>query len=227
MQAFWPAIKRPVDHMADTAEFHVWGHGTPRTLRVYWALREHQLPFTRHLVRTRTEDMDDPAFQRVSPGRKIPAVEHAGLVLTESAAIADYVFRLAGTQAQDIRVHATIERWSNFVLMEIDATALYVLRRHQDLPQIYGDAPAACAAAAEYYDRQMAVIDAYLSDGRDYVSGAAFSKADIFLASCACWADLYEMPVPSNVRDHFTRMSARPAYELAHDDNFVVDQQSN
>ena len=39
--------------------------------------------------------------------------------------------------------------------MEIDATTLYVLRRHEALPAIYGEAPTANAAARGYFDRMI------------------------------------------------------------------------
>ena len=76
--------------------FHVWGIGTARTMRVYWALHELGLDYVSHPVRARTADMDDPAFLRVSPGRKIPAFRDGELSLTESGAITDYLFEQFG-----------------------------------------------------------------------------------------------------------------------------------
>ena len=198
----------------------VWGHGTPRTFRVYWSLREFGLVFQQHRIRTRTEDMDAPEFLKVSPGKKIPAFEHGNLALTESAAIADYIFRLQGAVSDDLATNAIIERWTSFVLMEIDATALYVLRRHRDLPQIYGEAPAACDAAVEYYERQVSQVEYWLNDGREYVAGDAFSKADVVLASCALWANMYKLEVPRNVAQHLGRMAGRDAFAQAFADNF-------
>ena len=85
--------------MADDGRLHVWGCGTPRTLRVYWALRELELDFVAHPVRTRTSDMDAGDFLAVSPGRKIPGLSHGGFTLVESGAIVDYLYRLAGADA--------------------------------------------------------------------------------------------------------------------------------
>ena len=33
------------------------------------------------------------------------------------------------------------DEWCNFIYGELDETSLYVMRRHHDLKDIYGDAP--------------------------------------------------------------------------------------
>lgn len=201
---------------------HVWGCASARTLRVYWALHELDLPFVSHPVRTRTADMDEPAFLKISPGRKIPALEHGLLRLTESGAITDYLFKLAGAASSDVMIAARIEQWSCFTLMEIDATALYVLRRHRDLPEIYGEAPAACQAAEDYYLRQINVVADELGDGREFIAGNSISKADIFLVTCCEWALIYKLEVPAVLLAYRERLVARDAYQAAYAVNFAA-----
>ncbi|MGR8919163.1 MAG: glutathione S-transferase family protein [Gammaproteobacteria bacterium] len=203
-----------------TAPVHVFGHGTGRTIRVYWALHELDLPYVQHPVRTRTADMEDPAFLAVSPGRKVPAIEHEGLRLVESAAIVDYLFRLAGRAPSDLASIAMVEQWTSFALMELDATALYVMRRHRGLPQVYGESPVANAAAAAYFERQIGVVAEAFADGRPFVAGDDFSKADICLGSCCDWALLYELELPGKVMDYLERLRARPGYGAAWQANF-------
>ena len=159
--------------------------------------------------------MDAPEFLSVSPGKKIPAIEHGELRLRESAAITDYLFRLAGRVPDSPQIAAQIEQWSCFTLMEIDATALYVLRRHRDLPNLYGEAPAACTSAEEYYERQMAVVAAALDDGREYLVGDELTKAHIILVSCIDWARMYKLSVPQSALNYRERLNARPAYQAA------------
>ena len=200
--------------------FHVWGIGTARTMRVYWALHEFGLDYISHPVRARTADMDDPAFLRVSPGRKIPAFQDRALSLTESGAITDYLFEQFGAQATDPDDAAHIEQWSCFVLMELDATALYVLRRHEDLPTIYGEAPAAVASARAYFGRQALVIAELLDDEREFIAGGRLSKADIFLSTCCDWALHCRLELPESLTAYHARHSRRPAYLAARSANF-------
>ena len=194
---------------------HVWGHGTARTLRVYWAMCELELDYATHPVRTRTIDMEDPLFLAVSPGKKIPALTHGKINLTESCAILEYLFRLAGKAPLDINVAAEIERWACFALSEIDATALYVLRRHEDLPEIYGEAPVACLAARDYFKRQISVVDSVLDDGRSFLVGNSLSKADIILGSCCFWSELYQLELPDSVCKWFEKLKATKNFKNA------------
>ena len=74
----------------------IWGAGTPRTMRVYWALHEVDASYEHHAIRTRTPDMEQPAFLAVSPGRKIPALQHGDVTITESGAITRYLMDTFG-----------------------------------------------------------------------------------------------------------------------------------
>ena len=105
---------------------------------------------------------------------------------------------------------------------ELDATALYVMRRHRGLPQIYGEAPVANAAAAAYFERQIGVVADAMGDGRPFVAGDVFSKADICLGSCCDWALLYELELPPVVMAYLERLRARPAYGAAWQANFLT-----
>ena len=75
---------------------------------------------------------------------------------------------------------------------ELDETGLYVMRRHRDLPEIYGDAPAAVAAAKSYTERHLKIIESHLMHS-EYVTGAQFGFADILLGSCLDWAKFYDL----------------------------------
>lgn len=200
-------------------EIVIWGTGTPRTMRAYWALHELDVPFSRRAIRTRTSDMDAPAFLAVSPGRKIPAFECGDLRFTESGAIVSYLFDRFQREAGDPETRARIAHWSFFVLTEIDATALYVMRRHRDLPKLYGEAPAAVTAAKEYFARQAEVVSTVLEDGREFLCGDAMSAADIHLGTSCDWAVLYELALPDTLRAYQQRHQARPAYRAARRSN--------
>ncbi len=96
--------------------------------------------------------------------------------------------------------------------MELDATALYVMRRHRDLPNIYGDAPAAVSASGEYFDRQSGVVADALFDGREFLVGRSLTAADIFMASCCGWAIAYGLTLPEALANYYAKLSQRDGY---------------
>ena len=199
----------------------LWGVGTPRTLRPCWALHELGVEYETRVIRTRTTDMDDPEFLAVSPGRKIPAFQHGDLAITESGAITRYVMSAFGADDRSSRQQARIDRWTFFVLMEMDATALYVMRRHRDLAEIYGDAPAAVTTAIEYFARQVAMVENALADGREFLVDGRFSEADIHLATTLLWAVAYDLDIPDRCAAFLGHLQKRPAYVEAYNANQV------
>lgn len=64
---------------------------SPYVLTAFAALREKQLEFTLRDVNLTTNEQKEPAFLSRSLTGKVPALEHDGLWLTESLAIAEYL----------------------------------------------------------------------------------------------------------------------------------------
>ncbi len=197
------------------SEIVVWGIGTPRTLRVHWCLHELGLDYQTEPIVARTPAMERGDFLQVSPGSKIPAFQHANISLTESGAITRYVMDTFGIKRWGAAEQATINRWIFFTLTELDATALYVIRRHAGLPHIYGDAPIAVSTAHAYAERALAVVADVLGDGRSYLAGEAFSEADIHLGTCLDWSVAIEIELPTTLRTYHERLRMRSAYQTA------------
>ena len=190
----------------------VWGTGTPRTLRVLWVLHELNLSYKTERIITRTESMDRQDFLAVSPGKKIPALQHGDFTMTESGAITQFLIDNYSEESWTAEQHASIARWSYFVITEIDATALYVIRRHEGLPNIFGEAPAAISSSYEYADRQFNVISDVLEDDSNYLVGGKFSVADVHLVTCIAWARMLKMSLPTKLNSYADRLMARPAF---------------
>lgn len=203
-----------------TDKIVVWGIGTPRTFRVYWTLEELGLAYACKPIRTRTSDMDGQEFLALSPGKKIPALQHGDLSLTESGAITHYLMDNFGSQNWSANEQAQINRWIFFTLMEIDATALYVLRRHRGLPEIYGASPEAVNAAVQYAQRQLDVVEQWLSDGRSFMVGNRFSEADIHLTSCLKWAQREGVQLGKHLIQYESQIVQRAAFVAAFKVNF-------
>ena len=69
----------------------VWGVGTSRTMRVHWMLLELGLEYECQTIQSRTGETHTAEFKRLNPRHKIPALRHGAFVLTESAAIIQYL----------------------------------------------------------------------------------------------------------------------------------------
>src|ERR1700761_3142793 len=185
----------------------LWGAGTSRTIRAHWALHELGLNFELRPILPRTGETQTEEFTALSARQKIPVLQDDGLVLTESAAIATYLSDKYGQRHTRLvpaepRSRAQCLEWCFFVISELDATSLYVMRRHGDLRHIYGEAPMANEAAAAYFQKQMRTVERALIDGRPHVLGHRFSAADMLLSTCVAWAVRYGVPVADHVLDY-------------------------
>jgi glutathione S-transferase len=209
----------------------LWGVGTSRTIRAHWALHELDLPFELRPIQPRTGETKTPAFTALSARQKIPLLQDNGLVLTESAAIITYLSDAYGQDhnrllPEDLRERAQCLEWCFFVISELDATSLYVMRRHGDLRHIYGEAPLANEAAAAYFQQQMRTVERALEDSRNHILGDRCTAADILLSTCITWAIRYGVPVSPAVVAYNDRIIARPAYVRAQKTNAVPAQAS-
>src|SRR5262245_56154239 len=163
-------------------------------------LHELGLDYETRAIIPRSAEMDDPELARWTRRHKIPFFEDGELRIGESGAIVFYLadrYRDRGSFAPEpgAPARAAFEELAFFILMELDATALYVLRRHEGLPDVYGEAPAACAAARAYFQRSVGEMERRLADGRPHLLGDPFSAADLLLVSCLTWAQFVQIPL--------------------------------
>ena len=91
---------------------------------------------------------------------------------------------------------------------------------HEGLPEIYGEAPAAVAAARDYFRRQAGVLAQALDDGRAFLLGDAFQVADLLVVSCLTWARFIGIELLPVLAAYEARASARPAFAQAMAANF-------
>ncbi|MCG8547234.1 MAG: glutathione S-transferase family protein [Alphaproteobacteria bacterium] len=202
------------------ADITLWGIGSSRALRAHWALIELGLDYETVPIRNRTPAMESPEYLAINPRKKIPTLRDGDLILTESAAIVTYLaetYSIAERRLipEDPRDRAVYFEWMSFVSMELDATALYVLRRHEGLPEIYGEAPTANDAARAYFDRMIGAAVVRLEDGRRFLLGDDFSGADILMTTCLDWARRYRLDVPDPFLAYRERAATRPSYAAA------------
>lgn len=212
------------DEEAEVTVLKIWGVETSRTLRAYWALEELGLSYESVPIQARTGETQGSEYTRINSKQKIPCLEDGSLVVSESAAIVQYLFKqygndrvyVPGTAAEQ----AKCDEWCFGVMTEIDAHALYIIRRHDELSHIYGEAPEAAASAREYFDRMIHALAKRLPQERACLLDERISAPDIMLTTCLDWATRYELQLPKNIAQYHARQTAREAYLRARAKNY-------
>ncbi len=207
----------------NTAAAHtriLWGAGSSRPLRALWMLHELELPFTHRPIRSRSGETLTDDYTRLNPSQKIPTLQDGDFTMSESAAIVNYLATEYGA-AKNLapptapRERARYDQWCFFVMMELDANTLYIIRRHVDLTAVYGEAPNAVQTARECYLKQAGAAAARLGAG-PYCMGARFTGADILLAQTLAWGQSRELqPGDDHLTAYVARMLGRPTVSQA------------
>ena len=202
----------------------VWGVGTPRTFRVHWMLHELGLDYETRPIQPRTGETRTPEYLALDPRGKIPVWQDGDFVLSESGAItawlADHHAPGRFAPAPGTRERAVHDQWCHFVLMELDATSLYVVRRHGDLAAIYGEAPRAISSSLDYFRKLAGVAEAQVARTGALLLGPELQVADILLTSCLSWAGFVGVTLPPALAAYRERAIDRAAYRAAMAINF-------
>ena len=201
----------------------VWGAGTPRTLRAHWSLHELSLIYECHPIGSRSGENETPEYTRLNPSQKIPTLQDGDLVISESAAIVNYLTTRYGTKANmqppmEFGERARYDMWCFYCMMELDADTLYIIRRHDDLRAVYGEAPNAIQAAKDILAKQIDATVDRLGAGQ-YAMGQRFTGADILLTTCLTGALRRNIKLPSVLIDYVAMTTKRAAYQRALDAN--------
>ena len=207
------------------AMISIWGGATSRTLRAHWACEELELTYTPRLIGSRTGETQSAEFRRLNPKEKIPVLCDGDLVLSESAAIVTYLADTYGlgnlAPLPFTSERALYNQWLSFIQMELDAHTLYVMRKHKDLANLYGEAPAAIETAIAGFNKQIQVVTEQLAT-RPFLLGEQFTGADIMLTSILTWAQNYGFDLDSTLQTYTAAQTARPAYKRAAKLNFSI-----
>ncbi len=202
----------------------LYGIGTSRTIRAHWALLELGLDYETRPVQSRTGETLTDEFRQLNPRHKIPVLKDKSFVLTESCAIVQYLFDTYADPRHfhvpnDSQARATLNEWCSFIMTELDAGSLYVVRRHDGLPAVYGEAPTAVESAKTYFSHNLEVMTPRITRN-PYLCGDKLSSADILLATCLEWAVIAKIELPRVIDDYRMRLTERPAFRVALKKNF-------
>src|SRR6202162_3936524 len=194
----------------------LFGVGTSRTIRAHWMLLELGLDYETIPIQSRTGETLTEDFRRLNPRHKIPVLQHRAFVLTESAAIIQYLSETFGESSElyvprDAQARATLNEWCYFIMTELDAGSLYVVRRHEGLTHIYGDAPKAIDAGKTYFSHNLEAMAPRIARA-PYLFGERLSIADILLGTCLEWAAISNVVLPPELTEYRRRLTKPHAF---------------
>lgn len=161
------------------------------------------------LINLRKGEGRTPAFLKINPMGKLPALQHKDAAVTEAAAICAYLAdafpekRLAPAMSDPGR--GVYYRWMFFAPSCIEPMMLDRLgkvARENTTAAGHGD-----------YERVMSSIDHALSNG-PWILGGQFSAADVVMGSTLNFATMFgAIPKEGRIREYVERVNARPAFQ--------------
>ena len=142
---------------------------------------------------------------------KLPTLEHDEFILTESAAIINYIDSLTEDCFIPIKAkaRAKYDELSFFILAEMEQ-GLWTTGKHKfALPEEHRVADILPTAKFEFA-KAINAFDKLFTTG-NYILGDSFTFADILLAHTINWAIKFKFDLPEHFIDYHARMYARPA----------------
>lgn len=186
------------------------GVGETKDMWVQWGLEEMGVAYEVRAWDYLGGETQAPGFERLSPFGQLPALEHDGQALTESAAILLHVARSCGRLIPDDEAgRSEVTRWC-FAAQATLAWPIVTLAMVD--AGFMGQAPEARPFAYGLAERMLDGLERRL-EGRTWIATDDFTVADIVTAGVlreARHTDLFE-PRPA-VAAYFRKAMARPAW---------------
>jgi glutathione S-transferase len=195
----------------------IWGRSNSINVqKVLWCYGELDVSYYRVDIGGPFGGTGEPEYLRLNPNGLVPTISDGGFVLWESNVIVRYLAARHGTGTlypENLAQRADADRWMDWQMGTLWANfrpAFVGLIRTPPEKRDHAYTAAAIRKTAE----NLAILDAHLA-ARDYVTGPAFTMADIPLGATAYrWfrLDIERPPMP-NLEAWYERLCARAPYQ--------------
>lgn len=198
----------------------LYGNGQSRSFRALWALEEINVPYIYEHVDlglgSGSNSLHDDFLLLNSQG-KVPTLTDDDLVLTESAAILNYIAALKVSlnlaPERDPVLRAKYDEICFFVLSELEQP-LWTSGKHRfALPEEVRVLKILDTVHWEF-DKAINALG-HLMKGKKYAIGNQFTMADILVAHTLRWAEDFMFDVPDEFQAYRESMYERPACKRA------------
>jgi glutathione S-transferase len=183
--------------------------------KVLWTCDEIGVPYAQEEWGG-SRSMRAPEFLALNPNAQVPVIQDGDLVLWESNTICRYLAAKHGRSdllPLEPAERARVEQWMDWQATELNPPwryAFYALVRKNPA---YSD-PEKIRASIEEWNRKMAILERRLETTRAYVTGSAFSLADIPLGLSTHRWFMTPMRRPDfpAVTSYYERLGTRPPF---------------
>lgn len=192
----------------------LFGRYPTRSNRAQWALEELEVPYVFYQIDFAAGDASSDYFLALNPGGKIPVLRDGELVITESAAICNYLGEKFPdsnlTPSGGTAARAKYDQWMFFVLSELEQPMWTKAKHKFALPKaqrLEGLNP-----TAEWeFNRAASILAKGLGES-EFILGERFTMADILITHTLSWAKVANFEIgQQNLIDYTDRNLARPA----------------
>lgn len=192
----------------------LYGLGPSRSFRCSWALAEAEIEYDFVSLNLSGSDSDgakSPEYLKLNPQGKVPTLKHDDFILTESAAILNYISAIADKPLipTEIKLRAKYDELAFFVLSELEQP-LWTTGKHKfALPEEHRIEQVLATAKWEFEKAQTAFSKLVTID--EFALGDSFTFADILVAQTFNWADRFGLEVATDYLEYRDRMYTRDA----------------
>ncbi|NJM91571.1 MAG: glutathione S-transferase family protein [Rhodospirillaceae bacterium] len=195
----------------------IYGTARSRTARVLWMAKELELAFEHVPLAMSDAALKQPAFLKINPAGRVPAIDDDGLAMSESLAINLYLARKYGDRASPSLAPASLEeeariwQWSSWAMTDLEGPLTLVHLHRNFYPPDKRDPKAAESAEAQV-QRPLGMLEAILASS-PYLLGQRFTVADLNVAGVlsASRIAVIEMAAFPKIVDWTNRCHIRPA----------------
>jgi glutathione S-transferase len=163
----------------------IWGRATSVNVqKVTWALAEMEIPFERIDAGGHYGGTDTPEFLAMNPNRRVPVLEHDGLVMFESNAIVRHLARTHGAGSllpDDEAGLAIADQWMDWAATTLSPAYMGIFWEAVRKPPSQRNADKLAALARDAAD-VLRIADARLQDSPN-LCGERLSMGDIPVAA--------------------------------------------
>ena len=196
----------------------LYGNGQSRSFRALWALEEIKIPYIyKHVNLGIGTHAPCDDFLLLNSQGKVPILTDDDLVITESAAILNYIAALKPSSClipkDNPSLRAKYDEICFFALSELEQP-LWTSGKHRfALPE---EVRVLDILDTVHWEFDMAIKAlGYLMKGKMFAIGDQFTMADILVAHTLHWAEDFMFDVPDEFQTYWKSMYERPACKKA------------
>jgi glutathione S-transferase len=183
--------------------------------KVLWTCTEIGIDYTHVEWGAEALPLKSPEFLALNPNALVPVVIDGDHVLRESNTICRYLalkHRRDDLLPMEAAARARVEQWMDWQATELNNAYRYAFLALVRKSPGYTE-PAAIEQSRVNWNRHMTIFDAALKESAAYVTGSAFTLADVVLGlSTHRWySSPIDRPPLSHVEKYYDALRARPA----------------